>query len=128
MLIEGVLADGSKNTNIISQAYYFWTVYNWGGPQYSPNTRYDLYINENSYAKMREVTLSYKVPSAIASKIKATSLQLSVYGRNLFFLYRTLKHIDPEQTTAGSRWYQTVNNIGTNPSSRQFGVMLRAKF
>ena len=128
MLIDGVLADGSKNTNIISQAYYFWTVYNWGGPQYSPNTRYDLYINENSYVKMREVTLSYKIPASIASKIKANSLQLAVYGRNLFFLYRTLKHIDPEQTTAGSRWYQTVNNIGTNPSSRQFGVMLRAKF
>jgi hypothetical protein len=37
-------------------------------------------------------------------------------------------YADPEQTTAGSRWFQTVNNIGTNPSSRQFGVMMRAKF
>ena len=128
MLLEGVTASGEPNTYIASATDYYWTVYNWGGPQYSPNTRYELYVKENSYVKMREISLSYTLPTSIAGKIKAQNIQFSVFGRNLFFLYRTLKDMDPEQTTAGSRWYQNVNNIGTNPASRTYGASVRVTF
>jgi hypothetical protein len=77
---------------------------------------------------MRELALNYSLPANLAQKIGAKKLQVSVYGRNLFYLYRTLKDLDAEQTTAGSRWFQTVNNIGTNPSTKTVGVMLRASF
>ncbi len=125
---EGVKLDGTPNDYIVSSADYYWTVYNWGGPQYSPNTRYELYIQKNSYIKMREISLGYDLPTNLIRKIGAKKLQLSVFGRNLFYLYRTLKDIDAEQTTAGSRWAQTLTNVGTNPSTRSFGVMLRASF
>lgn len=128
MLLAGVKADGSKNDYIASASDYYWTVYNWGGPQYSPNTRYELYIKENSYVKLREISLGYKIPDRLAQKIGAKKLQFSVFGRNLFYIYRTIKDMDAEQTTAGSRWFQTLTNIGTNPSTRTFGVMLRATF
>ena len=128
MLLPGVKADGSTSDYIASSADYYWTVYNWGGPQYSPNTRYELYIQKNSYIKMRELALSYSIPGNIAKKIGAKKLQLSVFGRNLFYVYRTLKDLDAEQTVAGSRWFQSLTNAGTNPSSRTFGVMLRANF
>ncbi|HEU4902179.1 MAG TPA: outer membrane beta-barrel protein, partial [Flavisolibacter sp.] len=128
MILSGVKADGSPNDYIASSADYYWTVYNWGGPQYSPNTRYELYIKENTYVKFREVSLGYRLPAKLAQKVGATNLQLSVFGRNLFYLYRTLKDMDAEQTTAGSRWFQTLTNVGTNPSTRTFGVMLRASF
>ena len=127
MLLPGVKADGSKNDNIVPQSYYFWNTYNWGGPQYSAS-RYDLYIVENSYVKMREITIGYNMPSKVASMIGAKKLQFSVFGRNLFYIYRTLKHLDAEQTTAGSRWAQNLTNAGGNPSTRSFGVMLRASF
>ncbi len=127
MLMEGVTADGSPNTNVISQASYFWRTYNWGGPQFSAS-RYELYIQQANYLKMRELTLNYRFPARLASKIGANKLQLSVFGRNLFFLYRNLKHIDPEVLTAGSRWTQTVSNTGTNPATRTFGLMLRSSF
>jgi TonB-linked SusC/RagA family outer membrane protein len=127
MLIEGVLANGEQNTNVISQAFYYWNTYNWGGPQYS-SSRYSLYINEATYVKLRELSLSYNVPARIASKIGASRLQLSVFGRNLFFFYRTIKDIDPEVLTAGSRWSQQVNNAGTNPATRSVGFMLRSSF
>lgn len=128
MLLPGVKADGSKNDYIASSAEYYWTVYNWGGPQYSPNTRYELYIKENSYVKFRDLSIGYKLSDRLAQKIGAKKLQLSVFGRNLFYLYRTIKDMDAEQTTAGSRWFQTLTNVGTNPSTRTFGVMLRATF
>lgn len=128
IVLAGIKADGSKNDYIASASDYYWTVYNWGGPQYSPNTRYELYIKENSYVKFREITIGYRIPDHLARKIGAQRLQFSVFGRNLFYLYRTLKDMDAEQTTAGSRWFQTLNNIGTNPSTKTFGVVLRATF
>lgn len=127
MLMDGVLANGEKNTNIISQAVYYNSTYNWGGPQYS-SSRYELYVTENTYAKMRELSFGYTLPSSIASKIGAQSLTLSVFGRNLFFFYRTIKDLDAEQTNAGTRWVDNVNNAGNNPSFRTTGVMLRAGF
>lgn len=127
MLMDGVLASGEANTNIISQAVYYNSTYNWGGPQYS-SSRYELYVTENTYAKMRELSLGYTLPSFIASKIGAQSLTLSVFGRNLFFFYRTIKDLDAEQTNAGTRWTDNVNNAGNNPSFRTTGVMLRASF
>jgi iron complex outermembrane receptor protein len=127
MLLEGVTADGSANSNVVSQAYYYWNVYNWGGPQYS-SSRYELYIQKASYWKMRELSLGYTLPSKLTSKIGASKVQISVFGRNLFFLYRNLKHLDPEILTAGSRWSQTINNTGTNPATRSVGIMLRSSF
>ena len=128
MLLNGVTADGQPNNNVVSQANYYWTVYNWGGPQYSPNTRYELYIKENTYVKFRELSIGYSIPANIVSKMGAKKVQVSVFGRNLFYIYRTLKDIDAEQTTAGSRWWQTLSNAGTNPSTRTYGVMVRASF
>lgn len=127
MLIDGVTVNGQKNTNVVSQSYYYWNTYNWGGPQYSVS-RYDLYIVKNSYIKMREMSLSYALPISLAKKIGAKRLQLSVFGRNLFYIYRTIKDMDAEQLTAGSRWAQTVSNGGTNPSTRSYGVMIRSNF
>jgi iron complex outermembrane recepter protein len=128
MLQDGVKQDGTPNTYIASQADYYWTVYNWGGPQYSPNTRYDLYVVENSYIKLREASLMYSLPVSVASKIGAKSIQFSVFGRNLFYIYRTLKDCDAEAMTAGSRWSQGLNNVGTNPSTKTWGVSLRLGF
>ena len=128
ILQPGVKVDGTANDYIASAADYYWTVYNWGGPQYSPNTRYELYIKKNSYIKFREISLSYSIPANLVSKIGAKKIQLSVFGRNLFYLYRTIKDMDAEQLTAGLSWSSSVNNAGSQPSTRTFGVSLRAGF
>ncbi|PXY39163.1 SusC/RagA family TonB-linked outer membrane protein [Flavobacterium cheongpyeongense] len=127
MLMNGVTADGQENTNIISQAGYYNMTYNWGGPQYS-SSRYELYIVKNDYIKMREISLAYNMPIAWASKIGATKLSFSAFGRNLFYIYRTIKDMDAEGTVAGTRWEQNVNNAGLTPSTRSFGLMMRASF
>ncbi len=127
MLMDGVLANGEKNTNVISQAIYYNNTYNWGGPQYS-SSRYELYVQENSYIKLREVALSYTIPAFIAKKIGAKKVTVSAFGRNLLYIYRTIKDMDAEQTTAGSRWFETLTNTGTNPATRTIGFMVRASF
>ena len=127
MLMDGVLANGERNTNIVSQAVYYNNTYNWGGPQYS-NSRYELYVKENTYVKMRELSFGYRIPAAITRKIGTQNLMLSVFGRNLFFLYRTIKDMDAEQANSGTRWVDNISNAGNNPSFRTMGVMLRASF
>lgn len=134
MLMEGVVAntvDGvttySPNTNVISQALYYQRTYNWGGPQYGA-ARYEEFIEKASYWKMREISVGYSLPSSVAKRIGANRLQVSLFARNLFFLYRTNKDIDPEVLTAGTNWINTITNAGTNPATRGFGVMLRSSF
>lgn len=127
MLMDGVTADGQPNTNVISQATYYWNTYNWGGPQYS-QSRYELYIQENTYLKMRELSFGYTLPNSLTQKIGASNVNISVFGRNLFFLYRNIKDLDPEVLTAGSNWTQTITSAGTNPATRTIGFMLNAKF
>jgi len=123
----GVFPDGTPNTFVTSQFFYYWDHYNWGGPQYS-NSEYFRYIETNTYWKMREITFSYTLPQAVSRKLRATKLQASVFGRNLFYLYRTIKDMDAEQLTGGLNWDKSVNNAGTQPSTRTFGVSLRASF
>jgi hypothetical protein len=127
MLLPGVKADGTPSDYVTTSDNYFWNTYNWGGPQYS-QSRYELYIQKNSYIKMRELAIGYNLPSEWAKKIGAKNVNFSVFGRNLFYIYRTLKHIDAEQTAAGARWFQSLTNVGTNPSTRTVGFMLRTSF
>lgn len=127
MLLKGNLPDGTPNTHIESQAVYYWYVYNWGGPQYS-NSEYFKYIVKNSYWKVREVSLTYNLPTSIARKIKANKLQVSIFGRNLFYLYRTIKNMDAEQLTAGLQWNSSLTDAGTNFATRTFGAAIKASF
>lgn len=123
----GVFPDGTSNNYVTSQFFYYWDTYNWGGPQYS-NSEYFRYIVKNTYWKMREISLSYTLPQSISRKIKANKLQVSVFGRNVFYLYRSIKDMDAEQLTAGLSWSASLSNAGTQPSTRTFGVSLRASF
>jgi len=127
MLLKGNLPDGTANTHIESSSVYYWYVYNWGGPQYS-NSEYFKYIVKNSYWKMREVSLTYNLPLSIAKKIKANKLQVSIFGRNLFYLYRTIKNMDAEQLTAGLQWNSSLTDAGTNFATRTFGASIKASF
>ncbi|MFC5411700.1 SusC/RagA family TonB-linked outer membrane protein [Larkinella bovis] len=127
MLMEGVLANGETNTNVVPQATYYNATYNWGGPQYG-NARYELFVKENTYIKMREISFGYRIPANITRRIGTQNLNVSVYGRNLFFFYRTIKDLDAEQTNSSTRWVDNISNAGNNPSFRTMGVMLRASF
>lgn len=83
---------------------------------------------KNNYIKMRELSLGYKLPNSFISKIKAKNIQISAFARNLFFIYRSIKDLDPEQMTGGSNWVNNVSNAGTSPATRTYGLMLRASF
>ncbi|ANE52018.1 SusC/RagA family TonB-linked outer membrane protein [Flavisolibacter tropicus] len=126
---EVIGADGKatyvENKTLIDQAHvddYFYTS---NGKALAYNYR----ILDKSFLKLRDVTLSYKLPSSIASKIKAENLSLTLYGRN--FLLWTPKenvYIDPEASNFGNDLSGEFGEFRTGPTLKQFGIRLNANF
>ena len=62
----------------------------------------DSWYKELNYISLREISLSYRVPSAFASKVGAKSLNLAVTGRNLGYLYNTMPGGENPESVRGT--------------------------
>ena len=123
VLLPGVLANGQPNTQIIQASTYYFNMFQWG--QTADNQ--DGAIYNNSYVKLRELTLGYTLPSSVSKALGVNNLRFSLIGRNLFYIYRTLKNLDPE-TMIGSQWWRQGVDEGTMPATRSYGFSLNASF
>ncbi|HYH14531.1 MAG TPA: SusC/RagA family TonB-linked outer membrane protein, partial [Flavisolibacter sp.] len=114
-----------ENKTLIDQAHiddYFYT-------NSGKALAYQYRLLDKSFLKLRDVTLSYKLPASIASKLKADNLSLTLYGRN--FLLWTPKenvYIDPEASNYGNDLSSEFGEFRTGPTLKQFGIRLNANF
>jgi TonB-linked SusC/RagA family outer membrane protein len=115
----GILADGTPNTKRV-------TGENFGlfGYRRNPNSQF---IYDASYVKLREVTITYKLPNALfggSQFIKGA--KLSVVGRNLWIISKNLPYADPEDgiTSGNISGFQS----GVYPSVREIGGSLNFSF
>ncbi|MBB6499311.1 SusC/RagA family TonB-linked outer membrane protein [Pedobacter cryoconitis] len=123
VLLQGVnQTTGLPNTKVVSAAEYYMTTYNWGEGSLT-----DGEIFDNSYIKMREAVLSYKLPASFTSKLKINNLRVSLIGRNLFYIWRTLKDLDPE-APLGNKWWSQGVDVGSTAASRSYGFSISANF
>ncbi|HSC36916.1 MAG TPA: hypothetical protein VLD19_03555, partial [Chitinophagaceae bacterium] len=88
---------------------------------------YEKAVFDNSYIKLRELALSYKLPQGIATKLHVQSLQFSLVGRNLFYIWKSIPDLDPE-VAVGSSWVSQGIDGGSTAPTRSFGATLRARF
>jgi iron complex outermembrane receptor protein len=51
----------------------------------------DAVLQENSYIGFRQLSLAYRVPKNLCNKIGISSANVTLFGRDLGFLYKTLK-------------------------------------
>ena len=83
-------------------------------------------VYDASYVKLRELSLSYSLPSKYLSKKYIKGLTISVIGRNLFTFYKNVPNIDPESA------YNNGNGqgleYGSLPTRRNYGLNLSLKF
>lgn len=124
IILEGVTEDGEENTKIIPVGYYNSSSYGWG---YSGSITYENSIIDNSYVKMRELSVGYNIPKSISTRIGCQKLSVSVYGRNLFYFYKNMPIFDAEATD-GTSWISQSSIGGSTATTRTFGVSLRANF
>jgi len=123
VILPGVYADGTPNNKVVHYYYkYMPNAGGWGKFLSTPG------IIENTWIKMREISLSYTLPQKLMSKIKVfQSLTLSITGRDLFYFYTTLPdNINPEGimgsgNAQGFEW-------ASYPGTRSFIFSLNAAF
>ena len=92
--------------------------------RYSPNGGN---LMSRTFAKLREVTLGYSLPSAIASRMSVRSASISLVGRNLLY-FAEKKDIDLDQFTGGNVFVGGGSSDLQTPTTRRFGVNLNLVF
>ncbi|HUQ98500.1 MAG TPA: SusC/RagA family TonB-linked outer membrane protein [Gemmatimonadaceae bacterium] len=88
---------------------------------------YSDLINDASYVKLREISLSYNLPGTFATRVGASRASISVAGRNLH-TWTDYPGLDPEGSFQGGsrgfgQWEQDVT-----PQLRSYLVTLRLVF
>ena len=124
IILPGVSESGNRNTTIVDAAYYYYNMFSWGPA--SLNEEGSVY--DNSYVKIREVALSYTFPEKRwVKKMHLSTVKISLVGRNLFYVWRTLKNLDPE-APVGSNWIRQSIDEGSMAATRSFGFTLNVGF
>jgi iron complex outermembrane receptor protein len=123
LILPGVYANGQPNTTIIDAASYYSNEF--AADPLSNNM--DGTVYDNSYVKLRELTLGYRLPEKISKKMGMSSMRISLVGRNLLYFWKTLKNLDPE-TVVGSQWYKQGVDEGSLPATRSYGFSINASF
>ena len=88
------------------------------------------YIYDASFVKLREVSLSYQLPSALVSRLffsAPQSVRLEVSGRNLV-TWTDYPGVDPEVSNFGSQQISRFIDLAPFPPSRSFFFTLAASF
>ncbi|MGY3055153.1 TonB-linked SusC/RagA family outer membrane protein [Pedobacter sp. UYEF25] len=116
IIFDGVTADGKSNEKILpAQNYYK-----------SFNRIDESSIFDASYVKLREIRLSYNLPTKWIRSLSLQGLSVALVGRNLAILHRNVDDIDPEVA------FNTGNGQGleslSNPTTRTYGINLNIKF
>ena len=79
---------------------------------------------------LREITLGYNLPSKLISKLKLSNVNISVSGRNLWFVAPDVPkytHYDPEVSSFGTGTTQGFDISGA-PSPKRYGINLSVAF
>ncbi|MBV7531910.1 SusC/RagA family TonB-linked outer membrane protein [Chitinophaga sp. sic0106] len=111
-------ADPTKyvDKNVAAQDYY----------QNIAFTIAEPFIYKGDFIKLRQVILTYALPSSVLTKSPFTGASLSFVARNLWIIYKDLPGIDPESSyTSGAG--QGAEVMGY-PQARSFGLNLNVRF
>ena len=86
---------------------------------------FENWIEDGTFVKLREVSLSYLVPAGAVRGFGIQGLRLTVYGRNLLS-FDSYSGYDPETNVAGQSTGVRGYDFVEVPIPRTFGVTLRA--
>lgn len=85
----------------------------------------EQFVRDASWTKLREVSLSYMLPSSIAKKVGLKELEVGVSGRNLLII-TDFPGIDPEVNLTGASQGRGLDYF-TNPATKSYLFNLRAR-
>lgn len=125
VILPGVTSDGKENTAVVNSWWkYAGNYQSWSNV---PLVRTNC-IFTNSWGKLREVALTYRVRNALISKTNIfQTLSFSVVGRDLFYLFTNLPDkLNPEGLSSSGN-IQGIQ-FGQLPGVRSIGFSVKAGF
>lgn len=119
-IIDGVDVSGQPNRTFVNPEKYWDQFSNWTNEIHEP------FVYDASFVKLREVALSWMLPGKWVNKMKIEKASVSLYGRNLWLIYKVVPNIDPEtfHTNGNGQGYE----IYSYPNKRSIGVSLNINF
>lgn len=83
-------------------------------------------VISKSFVKLREVALTYTLPTSSIEKMPFSGVSFSLIGRNLL-LWTPVEnqYVDPESTTFGNGINAEFGEFSANPTTRSYGFALR---
>lgn len=123
---EGILVDGvvlqedgtyTPNTTTISAQDY------WGAVSGIASE----YVFDQSNIRLREFVFSYNLPNSLLDKTFIKDATVGLIGRNLFFLYKKIDHVDPEASLGTGNNGQGILSYNL-PTPRSVGFNVNIKF
>ena len=119
-IVAGVKEDGTKNAVSVTPQAYYNKIGARGG------ITGEAFTYSASNMRLRQAALTFTFPAEMMKKSPFRTASFSVYGRNLFFLYKN-SPMDPDVTLNGS-----VGGYGVDfyslPTTRSLGVNLKVGF
>jgi len=117
-IIDGVDVSGQTNNTRVNGDDY--RVFGWSR---NPNS---TFIYDATYIKLREVIITYNLPSAMLEKSFFNGVSFSLVGSNLWIISKDLPHADPEasQSSGNVQGWQS----GVMPSTRNIGLTVNLQF
>ncbi|SDC83426.1 SusC/RagA family TonB-linked outer membrane protein [Niabella drilacis] len=119
------VTDGSGNTSyvpndvMISAADYYGQFIHDMSEWFQPDM-----LTKNDYIKFREASLMYTLPKTFVNRIGFQKIAVSLIARNLFYLYKTIKQIDPESALGSNSFVE----YSPFPQMRSVGLKLDMSF
>jgi TonB-linked SusC/RagA family outer membrane protein len=115
----GVHPDGTPNTTRVDAIS--------GGSPFGyatyPNSEF---VYDASYIKLRQVSLTYTLPSRYLDNTFMTGLSFSVTGSNLWIIDKDLPYADPESGLSSGNLQGYVT--GSLPTTQDYGFNIKAQF
>ena len=117
-IINGVDMSGKPNTTFVNPERYWSQFSEWTNEIHEP------FVYDASFVKLRNLTLSYAVPTSFSQKARIKQLTVSLYGRNLWTIHKNVPNIDPEtmHTSGNGQGYE----LYSYPNQRSFGISFTA--
>ena len=118
-ITTGVTSDGATNTvAATAQAYYTALA----------NNVTKVSVVDGDFIKFRQFSLGYTIPASVMSKVPLIrTVNISLVGRNLFYITKKATNIDPESTFGANLQYAGIEGASL-PASRTYGFNLNIKF
>ena len=110
----------TENTRAVDPSIY------WGRYSDLLNGVARPFIYDASYVKMRQLTLSYSIPSAVTNRWGVKDVQVALVARNPFIIYKNVPNVDPDSNYSNGNG-QGIE-YGSLPGRRSYGFNLNFRF